>query len=63
MTNNEIEQYLKEREYVVNPQEFTMDVFNTSPQIIDSNYVHSTGLMTIITPEKSFTFRWKLKKY
>ena len=63
MTNNEIEQYLKERKYIVNPHEFTMDVFNTSPQIIDSHYVHSTGLMTIITPEKSFTFRWKLKKY
>ena len=63
MTNNDIEQYLKERNYIIDPHEFTMDVYNTSPQIIDSYYIHSTGLMTIVTPEKSFTFRWNLRKH
>lgn len=40
-----------------------MEVFNTSYQIIDKIYDSETNMMTIITPDNEFTFRWNLHYY
>ncbi len=63
MTDNEITEYLVSYNYEVKAQDFLMDVLNTSHQIIDRYYDFHTGMMTIITPENVFTFKWKLGKY
>lgn len=63
MSNEEIENYLVERNFEVDAEKFIFDVFNTSPQITDSYYAHDTSMMTIITPDQSFSFKYILKKY
>lgn len=58
MTDLEISNYLVQHYYKVNSQNFLMDVLNTSPQIIDENYNFETKMMTIITPNNTFSFKW-----
>jgi len=61
MTDNEIKKYLISHNYEVDAQDCLMKVLNTSHQIIDSDYNFDTGMMTITTPDNTFTFKWKLK--
>lgn len=63
MTNEEIENYLVERNFEVKAEDCIYDIFNTSPQITDSYYAHDTSMMTVITPDQSFSFKYILKKY
>lgn len=62
MKDVEIEKYLKEHNFIVDAQDCLIKVFNTSYQIIDSNYDYNTNMMTITTPNKRFTFKWELWK-
>lgn len=58
MTDLEISNYLVQHYYKVNSQNFLMEVLNTSTQIIDENYNFQTKIMTIITPNNTFSFKW-----
>lgn len=60
MTDLEIQQYLDKHSWSVDAQNAFMDIFNTSPQIIDEIYDFASHMMTIITPENTFTFKWLL---
>lgn len=62
MSDSQIIEYLEKHNYVVDAQDCLMKVFNTSRQIIDSNYDFITDIMTIITPDNVFKFQWKLGK-
>lgn len=62
ITNIEIKQYLEKNNWLVNAQDCLMKVLNTSHQIIYSNYDFDTGMMTIITENNKFTFKWNLGK-
>lgn len=63
MTEPEIKQYLSDHNWSVGAQDCVLDVFNTSYQIIDKIYDSETNMMTIITPDNEFTFRWNLHYY
>lgn len=56
----EIKQYLDENNWSVDAQDCLMRVLNTSNRIISTNYENETGMMTLITPDNSFTFKWML---
>lgn len=56
MTDQEIKQYLENRNYIINSQDIVMDIFNTSQQILDKIYDFETHIMTIVTKDNSFTF-------
>jgi len=58
MTDPEISKYLSQRNFKVKAQDFLMDVFNTSPQIIDEKYDFDTKIINVYTPENKFTFEW-----
>lgn len=60
MQDAEIKEYLAKNNYAVDAQDCLMKVFNTSRQIIDSDYDFDTSLMTLTTPDNIFTFLWKL---
>lgn len=62
MTDLEIKQYLDENNWSVNAQDCLMKVFNTSYQIISTKYNFKNGMMTIITPDNKFIFKWNLGK-
>lgn len=62
MSDNEILDYLIQHNYIVDAQDCLMKVFNTSRQIIDTNYNFETGMMAIRTPDNSFIFKWNLGK-
>lgn len=62
MTDSEIEEYLKNHSYSVDPQDCTIKMFNTSKQIINKDYDFDTQMMTVITPEHQFTFYWNLQE-
>lgn len=62
MLDEEINEYLTKHNFAVDAQDCIMKVFNTSRQIIDSNYDFITDIMTIITPDNVFKFQWKLGK-
>ena len=62
MTDNEIEQYLSEHNWSVNAQDCLIKVLNTSHQIISEHYDLDTGMMTIVTPDNEFTFKWNLRE-
>lgn len=62
MTDLEIKQYLNKNNWKVKAQDFIMNVFNTSPQIIGVEYDSDTGEMTIRTYKNIFTFKWILDK-
>lgn len=60
LTDLEIKNYLNIRNWKVDPQEFLMDVLNTSHQIISENYDSRTKMMTVVTPDNTFVFKWNL---
>lgn len=62
MTDSEIKIYLEKHHYSIPAQEGIMKIFNRSYQIIDSEYDPDTRMMTILTPDNTFTFEWILNK-
>lgn len=58
MTDHEISNYLVRHNFKVDPQNFLMDVLNTSPQIINEEYDFQSRLMKITTPQNTFSFEW-----
>ena len=60
MSDEEIERYLKDHQFIIDAQDGILDIFNTSYQIIDEDYDSESGLMTIKTPDHTFTFLWVL---
>lgn len=60
MTDMEIKHYLDANSWSVNAQDCLMKVLNTSYQILDIIYDSETSIMTIITPENKFVFKWNL---
>lgn len=60
MTDQEIKQYLNTHHWAVDAQDAFMDIFNTSSQIVDEIYDFDSHMMTIVTPENTFTFKWLL---
>lgn len=60
MTDLEIKQYLEENNWEVNAQDCLMKVLNTSYQIINADYNFENGMMTIVTPDNKFIFKWIL---
>ena len=55
MTDTEIKKYLDDHNWSVDAQDAFMDIFNTSLQIMDEIYDFKNHLMTIITPDNTFT--------
>ncbi len=60
MTDQKIKKYLDDHNWAVDAQDAFMDIFNTSPQITDELYDFKNHIMTIITPDNTFTFKWLL---
>ncbi len=60
MTDQEIKKYLDGHNWAVDAQDAFMDIFNTSPQITDELYDFKNHIMTIITLDNTFTFKWLL---
>lgn len=60
MTDLEIKKYLNAHHWSVDAQDAFTDIFNTSPQIIDEIYDFKNHIMTIVTQENIFTFKWLL---
>lgn len=60
MTDDEIEQYLIDHSYLIKAQDGILDILNTSYQIIESNYDPDSSIMTITTPDNTFSFLWQL---
>ena len=58
MSDEEIKQYLLDHSYLIEAQDGILDIFNTSYQIIDKHYDPDSSLMTITTPDNTFTFLW-----
>jgi len=62
MTDPEIKQYLDKNNWSIPAQDGIIKIFNTSPQILDSEYDMDARMMTIYTPENEFTFHWLLNE-
>lgn len=62
MTDPQIKQYLDENNWSVDAQDCLMKVLNTSYQIVSTKYDFENGMMTIITTENKFIFKWNLGK-
>ena len=60
MSDEEVKQYLIDHSYLIEAQDGILDIFNTSYQIIDKHYDPDGGIMTIKTPDNTFSFLWKL---
>lgn len=60
MSDEEIKQYLIDRQFQISASDGILDIFNTSYQIIDKHYDPDSGIMTIKTPDNTFSFLWKL---
>lgn len=60
MTDPEIKQYLDKYDWAIYAQNAIMDIFNTSPQIINKEYNFEKHIMKVITPENIFIFKWLL---
>ena len=54
MTDEEIIQYLRDRNFQVSASDGIMDILNTSYQIIDTHYNPISIVMTIIIPKNTF---------
>lgn len=63
MTDPEIKQYLDENNWEIHAQEGISKILNTSRQIIDTDYNFDTDMITLVTPDNTFTFKWILKNY
>ena len=60
MSDEEIERYLSDHQFTIKAQDGILDIFNTSYQIIDKYYDPDSGIMTVKTPDNTFSFLWKL---
>lgn len=60
MTDDEIKQYLIDHSHLIEAQDGILDILNTSYQIIESHYNPDSGIMTITTPDNTFSFLWQL---
>ena len=60
MTDEEILQYLMNRNFQVPARDGVLDILNTSYQIIDTHYNHKSSVMTITTQKNKFSFLWVL---
>ena len=60
MSDEEIKQYLIDRQFQISASDGILDIFNTSYQIIDKHYDPDSGIMTVKTPDNTFSFLWKL---
>ena len=60
MTDEEIIQYLRDRNFQVSASDGIMDILNTSYQITSKYYNPISSVMTIKTPDNTFSFLWKL---
>ena len=60
MTDEEIIQYLRDRNFQVSASDGIMDILNTSYQIIGTHYNPISSVMTITTPKNTFSFLWVL---
>ena len=60
MSDEEIKQYLINRQFQISASDGILDIFNTSYQIIDKHYDSNSGIMTIKTPDNTFSFLWVL---
>ena len=56
----EIQDYLISHNYSVDPQDFIAKFLNCNYEIKDIGYDTKTDMMTIITPNTEFTFKWNL---
>lgn len=63
MSDDEIKDYLVKHNWEVNAQDAVMDVVNTSPQIVKTEYDSDSGIMTLYTKDNVFRFLWRLKKF
>lgn len=63
MTDPEIKQYLDENNWEIHAQDGISKILNTSRQIIDTDYNFDTDMITLVTPDNTFTFKWILKNY
>ncbi len=61
MTDLEINEYLDNNNWMVDSNDAIMKIFNTSPQVTIKNYDFKNSLITIMTPDTSFTFKWILR--
>ena len=62
MTDEQIHQYLIAHNNKINAQDGLMDILNTSPQIIKTEYDFETRMITIITPNNKYIFEWVLRE-
>ena len=60
MTDEEILKYLRDRNFQVSASDGIMDILNTSYQITSKYYNPISSVMTIKTPDNTFSFLWKL---
>ena len=60
MTDEEIIQYLRDRNFQISAPDGIMDVLNTSSQIIGTHYKPMSSVMTIKAPKNTFSFLWVL---
>ena len=56
----EIQDYLISHNYSVDPQDFIAKFLNCNYEIEDIGYNTNTDMITIITPNTEFTFKWNL---
>ena len=56
MTDEEIKQYLIDHQFQISASDGILDIFNTSYQIIDKQDDPNSGIMTIKTPDNTFSF-------
>lgn len=62
MTDLEIKRYLDNNNWAIHAQDGVSKILNTSRQIIDTDYDFVTNMITLVTKNNKFTFKWILKK-
>lgn len=60
MSDEEIERYLVDHQFQISASDGILDILNTSYQIVDKHYDPDSSIMTIKTPDNTFTFLWVL---
>lgn len=60
MNDNEIYNYLETHSFEVDAQDFIINILNTSHQIMHQLYNAKSHMMTIVTPDNTFSFKWRL---
>ncbi len=59
MSDAELLDYLRKNNYELNALDCLMNILNTTPQITDETYDFDSGIMTIMTPDHTFKFKWR----